>query len=59
MAKDIRDSVAKMAVLNSSNDGQQQSVEKSLREMELRLLAAMKEMVAQEVQKALIINSAR
>jgi hypothetical protein len=59
LAKDIRDSVAKMAVLSSSKDGQHQLVEKSLREMELRLLAAMKEMVANEVRQALIIHSAR
>ena len=52
LAKDLRDCVAKMA----SKEGPQ--VDKSLRELESRLVASMKEMVSQEVRQALIIHSA-
>jgi len=51
LAKDIRETVAKMS-------SQQPTFEKSLRDMELRILANVKDLVAQEVRQALVLHSA-
>ena len=57
LAKDIRDTVAKMSTLQSAKDARP-PLDKTLREMEVRLLATMKDLVAQEVRQALALHSA-
>lgn len=58
VSKEIRESLEKVASQQASSRDQQILVEKSLRELEIRLLAGMKDLVVQEVRQALAIHSA-
>ena len=57
LAKDIRDTVTKMSTLQSAKDARP-PLDKTLREMEVRLVATIKDLVGQEVRQALAIHSA-